>query len=130
MTTMHETKDSTRASRATVARERLLRGVQVQVRRLDVGGVATSVLECGQGRPLILLHGRIEWGGVYWAPVLGQLAQSHRLIIPDIPGLGESESVNRLDIHAFSDWFQRLLDLTRDEKPALVAHSLLGSMAA
>jgi 2-hydroxymuconate-semialdehyde hydrolase len=31
---------------------------------------------------------------------------------------------------AFSDWFSALARLTCDEKPALIAHSLLGSMAA
>jgi len=88
------------------------------------------VLECGQGRPLILLHGGIVCGGVYWAPIIPQLAQTHRLIIPDVPGLGESGPVDRLDIGAFAGWFQGLVELTCAERPALVAHSLLGSMAA
>jgi 2-hydroxymuconate-semialdehyde hydrolase len=62
--------------------------------------------------------------------VIPRLAQSHRLIIPDVPGLGESEPVGRLDGDAFDNWFAALLRLTCDEKPTLVAHSLLGSMDA
>jgi len=130
MTTVRETKLSIRQSRARAARAKLLQGVQVQQRRVDVRGITTSVLECGQGRPLVLLHGGIECGGVYWAPIIPQLAQAHRLIIPDVPGLGESGPVDRLDIGAFAGWFQGLVELTCEERPALIAHSLLGSMAA
>jgi hypothetical protein len=54
MTTVYKTKDSTPDSRASAARKVLLQGVRVEERRLDVGGVSTSVLECGQGRPLVL----------------------------------------------------------------------------
>jgi pimeloyl-ACP methyl ester carboxylesterase len=108
----------------------ILKGLTVEERRLDINGVATSVLECGSGKPLVLLHGGIECGGIYWAPVITHLAQSYRLVIPDVPGLGESEPVDRLDLSAFAEWFQALLQLTCEQKPALIAHSLLGSMAA
>ena len=131
--TVRETKalfHKSPASAASAARKRLLLGIQVRERRLVVSGITTSVLECGNGKPLVLLHGGIECGGVYWAPVIQHLSQSYRLIVPDVPGLGESDPVDRLDIEVFATWFRALLDLTCDEKPALVAHSLLGSMAA
>jgi pimeloyl-ACP methyl ester carboxylesterase len=111
-------------------RDRLLKDLPVQGQRLEVNGIATFVLAGGQGPPLVLLHGGIECGGAYWAPVIPRLAQSHQLIIPDVPGLGESEPVGRLDGDAFDNWFATLLRLTCDEKPTLVAHSLLGSMDA
>ena len=110
-------------------RGRLLKDLPVQGQRLDVNGIATFVLAGGQGPPLVLLHGGIECGGAYWAPVISRLAQSRRLIIPDVPGLGESEPVGQLDADAFATWFAALLWQTCDEKPTLVAHSLLGSMA-
>jgi pimeloyl-ACP methyl ester carboxylesterase len=88
------------------------------------------VLEGGDGPPLVLLHGGIECGGAYWAPVISRLAESHRLIVPDAPGLGESEPVARLDAAAFGDWFAELVRLTCREEPALIAHSLVGSLAA
>jgi len=111
-------------------RDRLLKDLPVQGQRLEVNGIATFVLAGGQGPPLVLLHGGIECGGAYWTPVIPRLAQSHRLIIPDVPGLRESEPVGRLDGDAFDNWFAALLRLTCDEKPTLVAHSLLGSMDA
>jgi pimeloyl-ACP methyl ester carboxylesterase len=112
------------------ARRRLLAGLPVTERRPQLAGVSTTVLEAGDGPPIVLLHGGIECGGAYWAPVISRLAESHRVIVPDVPGLGESEPVARLDAATFADWFAALLRLTCADKPDLIAHSLLGSLAA
>jgi pimeloyl-ACP methyl ester carboxylesterase len=112
------------------ARRRLLAGIPVTERRLELAGVSTAVLEGGNGPPMVLLHGGIETGGVYWAPVMSRLAESYHLVVPDVPGLGESEPVARLDSASFADWFTALLRQTCDKEPALIAHSLDGSLAA
>jgi 2-hydroxymuconate-semialdehyde hydrolase len=130
MSAPHAAKDHGPRFAGTDARQRLLAGVPVTERRLDVAGVSTAVLEAGDGPPLVLLQGGIECGGVYWAPVISRLAERHRVIVPDVPGLGESEPVARLDAAAFTDWFAELLRETCDDKPALIAHSLGGSLAA
>jgi 2-hydroxymuconate-semialdehyde hydrolase len=108
----------------------MLAGVPVTTRVLDIGGIATSVIEGGGGPPLVLLHGGIECGGAMWAPVLAQLAEHHRVVVPDVPGLGESAPAPRLDLDTFAGWFVGLLERTEVERPTLVAHSLLGSLAA
>jgi pimeloyl-ACP methyl ester carboxylesterase len=102
----------------------------VAERRIDVAGVSTVVLDGGDGAPVILLHGGIECGGVYWGPVVGDLVRTRRVIIPDVPGLGASSPVRRLRLDVFADWFTALLSRTGITRPVLVAHSLLGSMAA
>ena len=112
------------------ARGRMLAGLPVRERRLRVAGVPTTVLEGGDGPPLVLLHGGIECGGPVWAPVVSRLAEAHRLIIPDVPGLGESEPVALLDAAAFAEWFVELIRETCPVEPTLVAHSLGGSLAA
>jgi pimeloyl-ACP methyl ester carboxylesterase len=111
-------------------RERMLAGVPVSKRRLQAGGVSTMVLEAGEGSPMILLHGGIETGGVYWAPVINQLAKRYRVIVPDSPGLGASVQLARMDATSFSAWLAELIRQTCLEKPVLVAHSLNGSLAA
>jgi 2-hydroxymuconate-semialdehyde hydrolase len=98
--------------------------------RIDVGGTSTALHEGGDGPPLVLLQGGIECGGAYWAPVASGLAERHRLVIPDVPGLGESEPIERLDASRFAAWLVALLKLTCEGRPALLAHSLLGSLAA
>jgi pimeloyl-ACP methyl ester carboxylesterase len=115
---------------ASEARARMLAGLPITERVLDVGGVATTVLEAGDGPPLVLLHGGIECGGAYWAPVVARLAERHRLVVPDVPGLGESAPFERLDDDTFAAWFADVIDRTHCVRPTLVAHSLLGSTAA
>jgi pimeloyl-ACP methyl ester carboxylesterase len=111
-------------------RARLLDGIPVTERRLQPAGISTTVLEGGEGAPLVLLHGGIECGGVYWAPVISRLAERYRIVVPDVPGLGESEPVARLDAATFADWFAELLQETCGDKPTAIAHSLGGSLAA
>ena len=112
------------------SRERLLAGLPVTERRLELAGASTVVLEGGTGPPLVLLHGGIESGGAYWAPVISELAESHSLVVPDLPGLGKSEPLARLDSGAFAGWFAELVQSTCREEPTLIAHSLLGNLAA
>ena len=114
----------------TAPRSRLLAGIDVDERRLDAAGVETVVLESGHGPPLVLLHGGIECGGAVWASVIPALAGTHRVVVPDLPGLGESEPADRLDVSTFEEWLQALLAATCDEPPVVVAHSLTGGLAA
>jgi 2-hydroxymuconate-semialdehyde hydrolase len=107
----------------------MLEGIAVTERRIAVAGVTTAVLEGGSGPSLVLLHGGIPCGGVYWAPVMASLLDRHHVVVPDLPGLGESEPFDRLDSRSFTDWLSALVHITCEDKPALIAHSLLGGLA-
>lgn len=48
---------------------RLVQGLSVTTRRLDLAGVSTSAFEGGEGPPIVLLHGQ---GG--FAEIMGGLA--------------------------------------------------------
>jgi len=112
------------------ARERMLAGIGVTSRMCTVDGVWTSLIEIGTGPPLVLLHGGIECGGALWAPVLAGLGERHRVVVPDLPGLGESSPVDALNVNRFTGWFDGLLRAAGLEQPTVVAHSLGGSLAA
>lgn len=72
------------------ARSRMLAGLPGTERRFDVAGTMTTVFEAGNGPPLVLMHGGIECGGAFWAPVISRLAERYHVVVPDAPGLGES----------------------------------------
>jgi pimeloyl-ACP methyl ester carboxylesterase len=112
------------------ARQRLLAGLPASQRRVDAGGASTALLEGGAGSPLLLLHGGIECGGAYWAPVISRLVENHRVVVPDAPGLGESEPLARLDDETFARWLRELIRRTCEARATLVAHSLFGTLAA
>jgi len=46
-------------------------------------------LEQGSGTPVVILHH--SWGSPGWLPFHDRLAESHRVVVPDMPGWGGSE---------------------------------------
>jgi pimeloyl-ACP methyl ester carboxylesterase len=67
----------------------------VQTAKLKVAGIDLEVLECGQGRPLLFLHGG---GGVDGQqPFVAPLSARRRLIAPSHPGFGKSGLPDWLD---------------------------------
>jgi len=59
--------------------------------RVGLGDISLSVQQAGQGPALILLHGYPQ-NGMCWAKVAPTLARTHRVIIPDLRGYGESDA--------------------------------------
>ena len=109
----------------------MLAGLPGTTRTIDVHGVSTAVIEVGGDGPgLLLLHGAIECGGAMWAPVLARLARHHRIVVPDVPGLGESAPFPDFDARTFGEWLTGVVELTELERPTVVAHSLIGTLAA
>lgn len=122
----HDTNNPTNSP----ALARLLQGVPITRHQLDLSGVSTSLLEGGEGPPIVLLHGQ---GGfaAQWVQVIPQLVGSHRVVAPDLPGLGESEvRSGTLDAPRLVAWLGDLIAKTCSEPPALVGISLGGALAA
>jgi 2-hydroxymuconate-semialdehyde hydrolase len=111
-------------------REQLLDGLPLNQRHRELAGITTSVLEGGDGPPLVLLHGGIQAGGIIWWRVLPHLVSTHRVVVPDLPGLGESAPAARLDARTVAGWLDSLIEVSCDEPPILVAHSTPGALAA
>jgi pimeloyl-ACP methyl ester carboxylesterase len=112
------------------ARRRLLAGTPVTERRLDLAGVSTAVLEGGDGPPVVLLHGQGGWSGM-WLPAVTELVRTHRVVAPDLPGLGASEVPGGPpDAARVLAWLDALIQRTCPAPPALVGASLGGSIAA
>jgi pimeloyl-ACP methyl ester carboxylesterase len=112
------------------AREQLLAGIAVSERRLTLAGVSTSVLEGGDGPPVVLLHGPGEFAAK-WMRVIPQLVSGHRVIAPDLPGHGASDvNGGHMDADRMAAWLGELIARTCPSAPALVGHVLGGAIAA
>jgi len=123
-------QDGSRRMRGDDARRRLLAGAPVTERRLDLAGVSTAVLEGGDGPPVVLLHGQGGWSGM-WMPVIADLVTTHRVVAPDLPGLGASEVPDGPpDAARVLAWLGELIQHTCPSPPALVGASLGASIAA
>jgi pimeloyl-ACP methyl ester carboxylesterase len=111
-------------------RRRLLAGAPVSERRLELAGVSTAVLEGGSGRPVVLLHGQGGWAGM-WLPAMARLVGTHRVVAPDLPGLGASRTdAGPPGAATALAWLGELVDRTCPAPPVLVGASLGGSLAA
>jgi pimeloyl-ACP methyl ester carboxylesterase len=112
------------------ARERLLAGMPVVERRLQLAGVSTAVLEGGEGPPVVLLHGPGGYAA-HWMRIIPGLVSSHRVVAPDLPGHGASEvSHGPLDTDRVRAWLGELIERTCASPPALVGHLIGGAIAA
>lgn len=111
-------------------REKLLEGIPVRERRLELAGVSTAVLEGGDGPPLVLLHGPGEFGAK-WMRVIPDLVAGFRVVAPDLPAHGASGVGERpLDAELALDWLEGLIESTCPSPPVLVGHVLGGAIAA
>jgi pimeloyl-ACP methyl ester carboxylesterase len=111
-------------------RQRVLAGAPLTERRLELAGVSTAVLEGGNGPPVVLLHGQGGWAGM-WLPVAADLMRRHRVVAPDLPGLGASTVPGGPpDAARVLAWLAALVERTCPEPPALVGASLGAAIAA
>lgn len=117
-------------SRALDPREQLLADLPVTERQLQLADVSTAVLEGGDGPPIVLLHGPRE-SALWWLRVLPSLVTTNRVIVPDLPGHGDSEGSDRtLTAEGVFAWLDELIEETCPTPPMLVGHVLGGAIAA
>ncbi len=112
------------------ARQRLLFGLPVTQRRMQLGDISTALVEGGSGPPVVLLHGP---GGnaTHWLQVIPGLVPAHRVIAPDLPGQGASDAgAAELDADHVLAWLGELIARTCDSPPALVGYALGAAIAA
>ena len=109
-------------------RGRLLAGLPVTDRRLEVAGVSTAVLEGGHGPPVVFLQ--TEFAAV-WMRVIPELVRTHRVIAPDLPGLGASHVADGPpSVDSVLTWVGELIDRTCPTPPVLVGKGAGGAIAA
>jgi pimeloyl-ACP methyl ester carboxylesterase len=123
-------EDRPHARSRNPSRARLLEGIPVVERRLELAGISTAVLDGGAGPPIVFLHGPGEFA-VKWLRVIPDLVRTHRVIAPDLPAHGASEgAAERLDAARMLAWVDDLITRTCETPPVLVGHVLGGSIAA
>lgn len=111
-------------------RERLLTGLPVTERRLQLAGISTAILEGGDGPSVVLLHSSGEFAAL-WIRVIPDLVTTHRVVAPDLPGHGASGVPGgALDANRAIAWLGELIERTCPSPPALVGHGLGGAIAA
>lgn len=89
---------------------------------------AVGLDEAGAGTPVLLLHG-FPHDRTLWAAQLAAPAPGARLIAPDLPGFGESESAGAPSLDGWADWTIALLDALKIEQAVVGGLSMGGYLA-
>ena len=87
----------------------------------------------GTGKTIVLVHGFGEEGSI-WQPQVDFLKDKFRVIVPDMPGSGQSSFLEKADMDIYADIIKEILDreeqkLPSDEKNykvSMIGHSMGG----
>jgi pimeloyl-ACP methyl ester carboxylesterase len=110
-----------------VSEATLLRGFEPRV--ANVGGVRTRYFVGGEGPPLIVVHG-LGGAAVNFTLLAPLLARRHRVLIPDLPGHGKTEPLERADgLTAYADHVAALAELEGMFPAPLIGYSMGGVIA-
>jgi pimeloyl-ACP methyl ester carboxylesterase len=100
----------------------------------DVGarGARIRFHERGKGRPLLVVHGYL-WSGAVWDDALPRLSRDLRVIVPDLPGFGESEKPPPARYaYGYEAFTESLVDLVASlgvGRVSVCGHSMGGAIA-
>ena len=131
------TDETSQPAALLAAEEALLRTAGVEVERAEApgpGGMRLHYLTCGEGEPLVLLHGRGSAAALF-APIFAPLAAQRRVIALDLPGWGLSDKpafTGRTPQDALRFWMDgvlALLDHLGLDRVDLLGHSMGGFTA-
>jgi pimeloyl-ACP methyl ester carboxylesterase len=85
--------------------------------------------DVGKGRPVVLLHA-FPLSRAMWRPQRDALAQTCRLITPDLPGFGDSPPAASPTVEAFADAVAELLTQLRLTEPVVLGGLSMGGYVA
>jgi pimeloyl-ACP methyl ester carboxylesterase len=88
--------------------------------------------EGGSGPPLLVVHGYL-WSGTVWEDVIPLLQRDLRVIVPDLPGFGESEKPSPARYaYGYEAFTESLVDLVASlgvGRVSVCGHSMGGAVA-
>lgn len=105
-----------------------MRETVLSMQELVVCGRPALAHVSGEGTPLLLVHG--GWGGAsfHWLRVCSALAAHHRIIVPELPGLGATEQEALPSVADYARWPVELMNVLGVERACCVGNSFGASV--
>lgn len=103
--------------------------ILAQMPYLQAGKIQTYYQKIGTGPTLVLLHG---WGQRWdcWAPLIPTLSESFTLVLPDLPGFGQSSTPGEQGWRTadYSAWLDSFLHTLELHPMGFIGHSYGGKV--
>lgn len=90
---------------------------------IEIRGLKTEYTECGEGIPVLLLHG---WGSSFdvYKGVIGSLKDRCRLVAVNFPGCGQSETMKEpWCLEDYCDFCLEFMEKLNLKDPIMIGHS-------
>lgn len=103
-----------------------MEGKNMEANSINLGNATLSYIDKGEGKTLLFLHGFCG-SSLYWENIIPKLSENYRVIVPDLPGHGDS--VFFTDIHSIEDFaelIKNFLEELKIDKVTMFGHSLGG----
>ncbi len=103
--------------------------IEIEREVVEANGIKLHVRSCGNGRPMVLLHGwpQTAWS---WRKVMPLLAPHYRCIAPDLRGMGDSDKpVSGYDMRTVANDIHALCEALELENVYLVGADWGGLVA-
>ncbi len=111
-------------------RRALKRAGGLRARVIPVAMGNLMLWEGGDGPSVLLLHGAGDQAGT-WSKVVPQLVGKYRVLVPDLPGHGESEPQNSpLDVEMMFSAVNEMLAVVSPDEPVTIVGNSLGAWVA
>jgi len=92
-------------------------------KKVKVGKIWINYVEKGRGKTIVLIHGwNNNWIG--FVPVAKFLVKKYRVIIPDLPGYGDSGRLKKYNCKIEAFYLKKFVDKLKIKRPMLAGHSM------
>lgn len=99
-------------------------------KRIDVNGIDTFLYDVGEGQPFVMLHG-IGANSEIFRFTIEEFKQTHRCIVPDLPGNGRTGGRNLpYSIRFYVKWLETLLETLEINVPIILMAASMGAAPA
>lgn len=100
------------------------------LKRIDIPGATLSVLDVGQGSPILFVHG-FPLDHTMWREQASELSRDFRCVVPDLRGFGQSTvTVGTVTMEQFADDLAELLDALAITEPVVLCGLSMGGYIA
>ena len=104
-------------------------GDKILSNQIKVGELDIHYFTGGEGDPLVVIHGGGS-GAREWLQSMTELCKNHRVYIPDLPGFGHSQPMDKdYNISDFVEFIEDFTDSLGLQYFYLVGHSMGGGIA-